>query len=174
MQPNHVLFSSSEKLRRCFPCARPPKNNPEMYRCRALPPAKKIRNTRVMSTLVLTRRATYKTFSSRRVPSLSYPTLHPRSTKTGRSTSNVLLLFSKIPYYQINVRLTLPPFSQKYLRNNQCPPRTRSVHQKRSPKLTHVSAHVLHVFRVFSLQTFSSNNPCFQHCDFSKNGRTHA
>ena len=75
MPPKHVLFSSSEKLRQCFPCARRPQKIKATHDMSSASAHHKNLPTLIMATLTLTRRATYKTSFSRRVPSLSYPTL---------------------------------------------------------------------------------------------------
>jgi len=63
-----------------------------------------------MAALILSRRATYKTSSSCRVPSPSYPTLYSRSTKSSKYEFYGLLLFSKSHYDQTDVRATRRSF----------------------------------------------------------------
>ena len=128
--------------------------------------------TLIMATLVLTRRAMYKTSSSCRVPSLSYPTLHSRSTKRRNGLCDGLLLFSKNHYDQTDVRVTSPLPSQKSQYQTPCLARTRAI-SNTTFQSNGSPPHVLHVFLVFSLQNTRFFNMCFQHCDISKNNHTH-
>ena len=63
--------------------------------------------------------------------------------------SSCLLLFSKITRGPYRCESDSSLLSQKYPNVQECPARTPSISQTRLPKLTHVSAHVLAVLRVF-------------------------